>query len=358
MVLLWRSSLWWLLLSIVMTAAAFRNVHHVDPGYNHARKHHHHEEYSLLLVVPRCKSPTMASAYSTGRHVLPLLHAAKAKDSDHDGSKSSSKVTSSTNGWYPQLVVPLWGLYVSNQWTRNSISGLVNFDTSTTTTGGATAYTAMNVDLHFDESQYAILASVAFTSLFAVFSVLAGSIIDVLFCRVLMGVACAFTTPAAYSWINRVVDDGKKSTATSIYGTGVALGSALSSITLILDERLGWRNTLQLIAAVGGSMAAIAAVALPEPSSSPEKGAVASPAADSSSAESKAISVNSGGLATLYAGIQTSLSTERAIWIYMASFFRFSAGLSIGVWSAPFFSIGHGQQCRPSRLVRSVARIH
>lgn len=127
--------------------------------------------------------------------------------------------SSSDAGWLLTLCLPLWLVYVSNQWSRSSIYYLVDFSEN------ASAFKAMNIDIGFSETQYGFLASVAFTSLFAIASLGAGAASDrfnrklltigsalswsaatlgtamaesytqVVLCRIAMGLACAFSTP-------------------------------------------------------------------------------------------------------------------------------------------------------------------
>ena len=165
--------------------------------------------------------------------------------------------------WFVTLVLPLQLVYVSNQWSRSSINYLVNFAED------ADPFRAMNLDIGFSEAQYGLLASLAFTALFAVASLGAGIASDrynrknltvigaigwsiatlgtslsstyseVLAWRVAMGLACAFATPTAYTLINERVPKDKASFATSLYGTGVAFGGALASLSILLDNEFG-----------------------------------------------------------------------------------------------------------------------
>ena len=52
--------------------------------------------------------------------------------------------------------------------------------------------------------------------------------------------------------------------ASSIYGTGVALGSALASLSLLLDSKLGWSNALVVIGIFGFGAAALNTLLLPD----------------------------------------------------------------------------------------------
>ena len=99
--------------------------------------------------------------------------AARIKDTD------AELATSSSLGEILLLVFPLLFVYVSNQWSRYSIAYLVDFSSSAQeATATASAFGAMNVDLHFTQSQYGVLASTAFTALFALSSLVAGNLAD------------------------------------------------------------------------------------------------------------------------------------------------------------------------------------
>ena len=141
----------------------------------------------------------------------------------------------------------------------------------------------------------------------------------VLAARIGMGIACAVTTPTAYTWIR---DVAPSATATSIYGTGVAVGSAAASLTLLLDTQVGWRSALTVIAATGVGAAVLAAVVLPE---------------DRAVNESATVVSTAEAAPGLWDSVQQAFASERAQWIFLACLFRFSSGLCIGVWSAPFF---------------------
>jgi hypothetical protein len=155
--------------------------------------------------------------------------------------------------WFVTLVLPLQLVYVSNQWSRSSIYYLVNFSED------ADPFRAMNLDIGFSQAQYGLLASLAFTALFAVASLGAGiasdrynrknltifaaigwsvatlgtslssSYSEVLGWRVAMGLACAFATPTAYTLINERVPKDQTAFATSLYGTGGELFVSLLS---------------------------------------------------------------------------------------------------------------------------------
>ncbi|CAM9703847.1 unnamed protein product, partial [Choristocarpus tenellus] len=153
-------------------------------------------------------------------------------------------------------------VYVSNQWSRNLVYYVQNFDVASTS---ATAKEFMNIGIGFDETEYGLLASFSFTILFSTFSLLAGRTVDVVSrktattvsclvwslmtastafassfpevfaLRVVQGSSQAFTTPAAYTLISDLFPAGARGTANSIYAGGVYLGGALASLSLLLN---------------------------------------------------------------------------------------------------------------------------
>jgi MFS family permease len=256
------------------------------------------------------------------------------------------------NTWLIPLVLPLWLVYISNQWSRSSIYYLVDFNGAT-----ADAFRAMNVAIGFSEAQYGLLASLAFTALFAVASLGAGIAADrynrktltlvaatgwslatigtalstsygqVLSWRIAMGLFCAFSTPTAYTLINEKVPSEKKSFATSVYGTGVAMGGALASLSILLDNQVGWQQTLLAIGGVGLASVVTVWLLLPTDNKSDLDEIPSSSKAKNSKDVTKPI----------LTGVSAAFSTNRARWIFLGSFLRFSSGLCIGVWSAPYF---------------------
>jgi MFS family permease len=275
---------------------------------------------------------------------LPVLDGTASENNHHN------------NNWLFALVLPLQLVYISNQWSRSSIYYLVNFSPE----AAADSFRAMNVAIGFSEAQYGLLASLAFTTLFAIASLGAGAAADrydrkaltvvsavgwslatvgtslsssytqVLSWRIAMGLFCAFSTPTAYTLINQKVPKDRISLATSIYGTGVAFGGALASLSILLDNELGWKQAIMIIGAVGITSAVIVGLLLPGDS------------LDKSSTKASEAAVLDKKNAnederSFFQDVSEAVSSSRAKWIFLGSFFRFSSGLCIGVWSAPFF---------------------
>jgi MFS family permease len=280
-------------------------------------------------------------------------------DDDDDDDNSPLKAMGVSSSWPISLVLPLWLVYTSNQWSRSSIYFLVDFSSD------ANPFQAMNLDIGFSEAQYGVLASVAFTSLFAIASLGAGiasdrynrkfltlasatawsvatlgtafsdSYTQVVVCRVLMGLACAFSTPTAYTLIRDAVPKDRVALASSLYATAVALGSGLASLSILLDQELGWRNALVLISLFGATSVAASVLLLPDDpkDSTPallEEGSDAEPASSTTS--------------SITADMFETISTSRVQWLFLASFLRFCSGLCIGIWSAPYYRMAFADQ--------------
>ena len=199
-------------------------------------------EFSVHIAKASYHSNRQPKKISAITNVLESSSLMMANDPS-DGI-DSTKEESGSWLWIPTLVLPLQLVYISNQWSRSSLYYLVNFS------GDADPFRAMNLDIGFSQAQYGLLASLAFTSLFAIASLGAGIASDkynrkqltvlatigwsvatlgtafstdytqVLTCRILMGLACAFATPTAYTLISDRVPKDRTSLATSLYGTG------------------------------------------------------------------------------------------------------------------------------------------
>ena len=284
--------------------------------------------------------------------------------SDNDPSRNNNN---NNNNWLFSLCIPLWLVYVSNQWSRSSIYYLVDFS------GNANPLQAMNVDLQFSQSQYGLLASIAFTSLFAVASLGAGIASDrynrktltvasvtlwsfatlgtsisnnyehVVLWRVAMGLACAFSTPTAFTLIQQSVPKDRTALASSFYGTGVAAGGALASLSILLDTTLGWRHALWVISAFGFASALLSGLLLPDdPKEEKVVSAMMEPTVEyNNMTTGTETSFTSSSITQEVAQV---LSSSRIQWLFLATFFRFCSGLMIGVWSAPYFRMVFADQ--------------
>jgi MFS family permease len=313
-----------------------------------------HDTVNKASAYNRVKTTNEQSNQSFRRHQSPGLSRLGSSPTDKEEGEQVADVTSSLQDIFI-LVFPLLLIYISNQWSRYSISYLVDFSPDNV----AATFTAMNVDLQFTKSQYGLLASTAFTILFALSSLIAGSLADkydrktltissclvwtlatlaqsqaqtyneVLIARVVMGGACAFASPAAYTFVADKISRDKLAFANSIYGSGVYLGGSLASLSLLLDENVGWRWTLGVIGGFGAAVSVISGLLLP---SDGERTIII---ASQNGEETNA--AQSGGETNLLSNMMQILSIPRVQYIFVASFLRFCAGLMIGVWAAPYF---------------------
>jgi MFS family permease len=280
---------------------------------------------------------TPKEAFNSSPTMLSLQRQNQSQDNDS---------TSVTMMIFP-IVLPLLTVYISNQWSRSSIYYLVDFSPS------ATPFTAINTDIGFSQAQYGILASVAFTALFAVASLFAGGLADtydrkritvgsailwslatvatafsmtyeqVVMARIVMGLVCAFSTPSAFTLIRDLVPKERIAVANSIYSGGVYLGGGLSSLSILLDQNLGWRVTCYIIAIFGLMAALLSSYVLP---------------VDPKMKDNSAPSIRSKQIQNPLKGVGDILTTNTRIqWLFAGSFFRFCSGLMIGVWAAPYY---------------------
>jgi MFS family permease len=313
----------------------------------------------VCAFVPQSRITTYPISVAKGKALVQLSFAAEQIPK---GPRTRLQVTKDDDtpepsiAWFWKCCLPLWFIYISNQWSRSSLYYLVDFSAD------AKAFSAMNVDIGFSQVQYGLLASLAFTALFAVASLGAGIAADrfnrkqltivsavvwsvatigtsladsfelVVGCRVLMGLACAFSTPTAYTLLRDRVTRDRQATASSIYGTGVALASGLSSLTLLLDESVGWRSSLEIVGGFGILATALTVFLLDDDAErDQEKQYIL---------EEESTSPNNDSddqFSQIGSDIASVLASERARWIFLGSFLRFSSGLCIGVWAAPFF---------------------
>eukprot|EP00979_Chaetoceros_neogracilis_P005231 scaffold924_cov236-Chaetoceros_neogracile.AAC.1 len=278
------------------------------------------------------------------------------------------------------IVLPLLLVYISNQWSRSSLYYLVDFSNSET----SSPYTSMNLDIGFSEAQYGALASVAFTALFAIASLFAGRLADrndrklltigstvawsaaifatalgedynqVLAARIFMGLACAFSTPSAYTLIRDLVSKERAALANSLYGSGVYLGGGLSSLSILLDGRIGWRGTCEVIAAFGLLATVSAAVFLPSDPNIKTDDALKGYTKKDDDAVIASETSNEGDTTSAFADVGEILSIPRVQWLFAGSFLRFCSGLCIGVWAAPYYKLAFPDDATSYAVINAV----
>ncbi|CAB1106720.1 unnamed protein product [Ectocarpus sp. CCAP 1310/34] len=282
------------------------------------------------------------------------------------GVEGDSKVKVPWVSWVSLAMLLL--VYISNQWTRSLVYYVQNFDVATTE---ATAKEFMNVSLGFDETQYGLLASFSFTLLFSTCSLIAGRAVDVVSrktatvasclvwsamaagtsvangfptvfgLRVLQGSAQAFTTPAAYTMISDLFPASVRGTANSIYSSGVYLGGALASLSLLLNGAIGWRDSHLVVAAVGVAVAVLSALLIQEPArefpTAGEPGAGDNTAATGGDKGGGGAGEESEERESFQEALGIVFKSNTVRLVFLATAFRFCAGFGIGVWCAPFF---------------------
>jgi len=266
--------------------------------------------------------------------------------------------------WTPLLA--LLAVHVSNQWSRALIYYVNNFS-DVDATGEAAADAAFryaNVDLGYGPNEYALLASLGFTVVFAAASFVAGRLADtqdrrmlsvgacvawsaataamanadsfesLLVVRSLMGLAMAVSAPAAYSLIAEISPPDRLASASSVYAVGIYFGGALASLAgVALDETLGWRGTSYAVGATGLIAAAICwfTVTDPRTASSAAVGSFPGPPSDGERA------VDKGEELSTLASIGRVMRPLPVRLLFAAAALRFCAGFGLGVWKAPFF---------------------
>jgi MFS family permease len=247
-------------------------------------------------------------------------------------------------------------LYVTNQWARMLPSFLVSFDAAGQ--AGRTSRELMNLALNFDATQYGFLVSYGFTLFYVACSFPAGLACDMyprkiilllaaagwsgatalsavsrnyaqlLGARLILGVSQAFSGPAAHTLVSSTFPPARRATVNAIYTSGIYLGGALASSSMILSKAFGWRAAAMIVAASVAPPAMLLAFALREPSPkavSPSA-TVAKPAASPNA--------NSG---TGAGGFAAVLAPRSVRWLLCGATARLFAGFAIGAWAAPYF---------------------
>lgn len=71
--------------------------------------------------------------------------------------------------------------------------------------------------------------------------------------------------PLAYSLIRDYFPPNRRSTANSIYSSGIYVGNAIASLNIILIQNYGWRDGYMFVGEIGVALALISALILAEP---------------------------------------------------------------------------------------------
>ncbi len=286
-------------------------------------------------------------------------------------SLSSSKKGSSVESGEADGESPVpWGSWLAlgvlsitfgcNQWSRQAIYYLCNFGAD------GDAFKHMNVALNFDKEMYATLASIAFTLVFAVVSLFAGSASDkydrsrvaALSClawsactalqskassygdlvplRALTGFSQAFFNPAAYTLLSDLFPKRMIGTVNGIFSGGVYLGGALASLSILLDGAYGWRGTVNTIGLIGVGAAILCLALIKEPRGDARPTTAVTKSVSSDEGAGLAGMAGTGLLEQAIGGIKEVAVTKEAKLLLVAAGLRFCAGFSIAIWKAPF----------------------
>ncbi|KAL1510874.1 hypothetical protein AB1Y20_005706 [Prymnesium parvum] len=263
----------------------------------------------------------------------------------------------------------LLAIFSLNQWARSLLFYLVDFGAPPTE---AAARLFMNVAVGFDEAEYGVLASVGFSLLFSLTSLVAGGVVDrveprgllaltvgvwslalvwqgnarsfadVLGSRMLSGFAQAFNNPAAYTILSRTYPREQRATVNGIYSSGLYIGGGLAALSIVADNLLGWRELTTLVGGAGIVLAVVAQLSLPATSPLPpqteEKRLLSLEGDSSSEAEEQPSSLTEAEeQPSVLAELRELLREPTVRWLLMASGLRFLAGFTIGVWVVPFY---------------------
>ena len=290
-----------------------------------------------------------------------------SKDSDNNEDESITKIMEKENNLLPSYITlfMILATFTSNQWSRQALYYLCDFSES------SNPLKHINADLGFDKEQYAFLASVVFTSIFATVSFFAGGIADNNNRRVIIGLSCflwsaatlaqaqvvsyeqllplrvligfsqAFFNPAAYTLIADIFPKDLVGRMNGILSGGVYLGGGLASLSILLDNSIGWRSTITVIGLVGMSIAAIGTFVIKEPRDTTSTSTMVM-----SSSTTKPLSSSSFALPDMdtfsrsisiwLTSVREILLNKESTLLLLAAMARFGAGFTIGIWKAPF----------------------
>ena len=244
---------------------------------------------------PQLRTPNMALRRSVGAccggsdpySSLPLVPKTGPYERGHSPTMSESSGSSGSGGPpIPNVALPvalgvLVLLATANQWSRAIIFYVVDFSKE----AASKPDQFINVALGFDEASYGLLASLAFSGLFAATGLLAGAAVDrydarsllvvsgalwsgamllqghaasfgeLLGSRVLLGFSQAFTNPAALCALAQIVPAQNRATVNGAYSSAVYLGGGIAALSVLIDGALGWRGLSYLAGGVGLSLA-------------------------------------------------------------------------------------------------------
>ena len=162
--------------------------------------------------------------------------------------------------------------------------------------------------------------------------------------RAIIGASQAFFNPAAYTLLSDIFPKKMLGSINGIFSSGVYLGGALASLSILLDGVIGWRDTLFVIGGIGVATAILCQFFVAEPRllKGSQKDNIIhmnSPLAADTIKESS-IPMNEGNTADTikqaFIGLKEVVESNEAKYLLTASVLRFCAGFSIAIWKAPF----------------------
>jgi predicted MFS family arabinose efflux permease len=272
----------------------------------------------------------------------------------HDTVLTAAKISKENLSASYLAISILLLVFVSNQWCRQSLLYLCNF------ADGSDQYKHINAALQFGKEQYSTIASLGFTVPFAVLSIIAGQLTDkwdrrsvitaacavwsvttalhsiantysqLVPLRIIVGASQAFFNPAAFTLVADMFPVALAGTMSSVLSSGIFLGGAVASLSVVLDETVGWRITMAATGGVGLIAALCAWVVVRDPRSGKTQESPSGQLA--AQAQQQATPTQSSWIDSL----KDVFSTQEARLLFAASALRFCAGFSIIVWKAPF----------------------
>jgi len=132
-----------------------------------------------------------------------------------------------------------------------------------------------------------------------------------------------------------------------IFSGGIYLGGALASLSIVLDDIIGWRSTLLLIGGVGIVASILCFLIIPEPRDS-QRTTVNTSFADNTIESNIVTVIEENGNSKLpnrnlsdmikdaIQALFDVVTPYQAKLLFSAATLRFCAGFSIGIWKAPF----------------------
>ena len=257
--------------------------------------------------------------------------------------------------------------FTSNQWSRQALYYLCDFSVQ------GNPFNHINVALNFDKEMYAALASFGFTITFALTSIWSGNIsdkynrkyiialssfvwsistylqgfaqsfVELVPFRILIGISQALYNPAAYTLLAEIFPKSMVGAVNGIFTSGIYFGGSLASLSILLDSKVGWRDTLNIVGGLGMLISALAFVVVIEPRKNSNNSQDSSENSSEINNETLQLKESDAGITsdvnnfyTIIESLKEILESDEARSLYLATFFRFCAGFSIGIWKAPF----------------------